>query len=361
VSFLIVFLIIVGLPVACVELNQTMLPASDHDHIRRMHREGYSNRRIADILAIDRKTVAKTLSRRSTTKKPRAPSTEMKARRVAVRQAVGKKTKNGTGLVYPSCSAIVRYLAKQQVTASRFTVRRDLISMQYKSRVRRFVPSSNPGTLAKRVIGASHLLRIPLSRLVFSDESYVTCDNHTFRLQWVRCREDIINRQKQQRGSVPFLMVWACVGIGFKSKIVLFKRKKVEGEKSTYLTVPKMDSMVYRRKCLSPMVSQLKGKVLIQDGAKPHTAKATSAYMKRKGIEYFESWPAHSPDMNFIEHVWSWLKPAVAEKEPSTDAELAAAVEAAWDEIPQSKIDAMIQQKYREKLRRVVATKGRYN
>lgn len=69
-----------------------------------------------------------------------------------------------------------------------------------------------------------------------------------------------------------------------------------------------------------------------QDGASPHTARATQAWLETQEYQFIrkEDWPARSPDLNIIERLWAIMQQRVDEKEPRTKDGLVRIVKRIW-------------------------------
>lgn len=83
--------------------------------------------------------------------------------------------------------------------------------------------------------------------------------------------------------------------------------------------------------------------LFMQDNARPHTARITMDYLRSVNIPVMD-WPARSPDLNPIEHIWDELKRRVRARNPvpETLRELKTAVEEVWAEIPQEFVSNLI-------------------
>ncbi|GFV51753.1 transposable element Tcb1 transposase [Trichonephila clavipes] len=83
--------------------------------------------------------------------------------------------------------------------------------------------------------------------------------------------------------------------------------------------------------------------ILMDDNCRPHRANLVEDFLFKEGIVRME-WPACSPDMNPIEHVWDALGRRVAghQTHPQTLQELEKALLEEWDRIPQLVINSLI-------------------
>lgn len=79
------------------------------------------------------------------------------------------------------------------------------------------------------------------------------------------------------------------------------------------------------------------------DNARAHTAGIVREYLRDVNITVMD-WPARSPDMNPIEHMWDELKRRVRARQPvaQTIQELKTAIEEEWEMIPQNFIERLI-------------------
>ncbi|GFW69200.1 transposable element Tcb1 transposase [Trichonephila clavipes] len=83
--------------------------------------------------------------------------------------------------------------------------------------------------------------------------------------------------------------------------------------------------------------------ILMDDNCRPHRANLVEDFLFEEGIVRME-WPAGSPDMNPIEHVWDALGRRVAGRQPhpQTLQGLERALLEEWDRIPQLVINSLI-------------------
>jgi DDE superfamily endonuclease len=94
----------------------------------------------------------------------------------------------------------------------------------------------------------------------------------------------------------------------------------------------------------------------MQDGAPIHKAKSTTRWLKLHGVKMFNGgiWPAQSPDMNPIEHLWPVVARALQGRTFSSRDALWTAIEAEFQAIS----PAFIQNLYSSIPRRLFAVIG---
>ena len=87
------------------------------------------------------------------------------------------------------------------------------------------------------------------------------------------------------------------------------------------------------RPVVVPYLSAHPGMILPQDNARPHTARVTQQYLQQNNVHVLP-WPAYSPDLNPIEHLWDYLKRKIHSQNIQNVDQLQAALVREWNAVP---------------------------
>jgi hypothetical protein len=193
-------------------------------------------------------------------------------------------------------------------------------------------------------------------RILWSDETKINrLGSDGRKYVWKDRDEGLSDRLVE--GTVKFgggnLMMWGCMGwdgIGYATRI--------EGKMDSDLYVSIMEdelqqTLEYWGKTTDDMIFQ-------QDNDPKHTSKKAKKWFDDNDITVLK-WPAQSPDLNPIEHLWHHLKKKLGEyEEPAHSVtELWDRVQVEWERIPKEKCQKLIESMPR-RLAAVVRAKGGY-
>ncbi|GFX03379.1 transposable element Tcb2 transposase [Trichonephila clavipes] len=131
------------------------------------------------------------------------------------------------------------------------------------------------------------------------------------------------------------VLVWGGIMLGSRTDLHIFDAGSVNGTR-------------YCNEILLPYVRLFRGAMglqfLFMDGNAPcHRTVAAEQLLESEDIERMD-WPARSPDLNPIEHVWDFLGRRLAARTlpPVTIRELRLALQDEWAAMPQQLIDTLI-------------------
>lgn len=165
--------------------------------------------------------------------------------------------------------------------------------------------------------------------IIFSDESNYQVVNRKNRIRIRRFKNEEFNSkyvQKYVQGGGGSIGIWGCLANGGIGHCKLYSGR--------------MNAVFYRETLETSLLPSSKAIVekdepweYIQDGAPCHRAKLISTWFKEKNITVMD-WPARSPDLNPIEHIWSIIDRNLTKHQINGLAELEKLIETYWKEIP---------------------------
>ncbi|GBM59708.1 Transposable element Tcb1 transposase [Araneus ventricosus] len=126
-----------------------------------------------------------------------------------------------------------------------------------------------------------------------------------------------------------------------------------------------MTGHIYRDVILKQHVRLFRGAMgaeflFMDDNARPHRANIVDECLQSEDITHMD-WPAYSPDLNPIEHVWDMLRRRIAARQPPPTylPKLRRALLDEWCNIPQDQIDNLILSMPR-RCKACIASSGRH-
>ncbi|GFU49569.1 transposable element Tcb2 transposase [Trichonephila clavipes] len=122
-------------------------------------------------------------------------------------------------------------------------------------------------------------------------------------------------------------MVWEAISYDCRSTLIVM-RGTLTGQRYVDFIL---------RLHVEPFLNGLPGAIFKQDKARPYTARVAQDFLR-----HFQtlSWPARSPDLSSVEHVWDQLKRQMPSCHSVHDLELA--VQDLWAHLPQDNIRCLI-------------------
>ena len=230
--------------------------------------------------------------------------------------------------------------AASNITVSDQTIRNRLHEANLRSRRPAVRPPLTPAHRAARLAWARRHLawtRQQWSRVLFTDESRFTMSFNDGRIRvWRRPGErfnDAVVCEHDHFGGGS-VMMWGGFALHHRTPL-----HQIHGN---------LNGVGYRDDVLRPVVlpalrAMGQGAILQDDNARPHRARIVNDFLQQQQVTRMD-WPALSPDLNPIEHLWDVLGRHTREHLPPNAnlARLVLVLQQEWLDIPQNVLHNLI-------------------
>ncbi|GFW75242.1 transposable element Tcb2 transposase [Trichonephila clavipes] len=176
------------------------------------------------------------------------------------------------------------------------------------------------------------------SRVLFTDESRFSTRSYSQRvLIWREIGTWFYTSNIKERHHYggPGVLVWGGIMLNGRTELHIFGRGSVNGDR-------------YCEEVLLPRVRLFRGSIgpdfiFMDDNARPHRTLAVEELLESEDITRMD-WPAYSPDLNPIEHVWDALGRLIAARliHPENTQQLKQMLIEEWALVPQEMLHQLV-------------------